>query len=253
MNFLKPDSPVMNFLSILADLIILNLLFIICSLPIVTFGAAYSAKYYVAMKIMRGEDTGTIIPFFKAFGRNFKQATVSWMIMLLAIALILLDWRWIIASGWSTTPFMYKFGVIAMTAFVWLITLAIFPTIARYEMKTREYFKAALIFVIIKFIPLVLITAFMLASVIACIWYSQWFPLIYVFCSTTTTFFLCRVFIKQFDKLEKDRTALAEVTGESLPEEEDGEGEEASESEEGEGSEGECGVHRFDVCWFVIV
>ena len=87
MNFLKPDSPVMNFLSILADLIILNLLFIICSLPIVTFGAAYSAKYYVAMKIMRGEDTGTIIPFFKAFGRNFKQATVSWMIMLLAIAL----------------------------------------------------------------------------------------------------------------------------------------------------------------------
>lgn len=237
MNFLKPDSPVMNFLSILADLIILNLLFIICSIPIVTFGAAYSAKYYVAMKIMRGEDTGTIIPFFKAFGRNFKQATVSWMIMLLAIALILLDWRWIIASGWSTTPFMYKFGVIAMTAFVWLITLAIFPTIARYEMKTREYFKAALIFVIIKFIPLVLITAFMLGSVIACIWYSQWFPLIYVFCSTTTTFFLCRVFIKQFDKLEKDRTALAEVTGESLPEEEDGEGEEASESEEGEGSD----------------
>ena len=69
MNFLKPDSPAMNFLSILADLIILNLLFVICSLPLVTFGAAYSAKYYVAMKIMRGEDTGTIIPFFKAFGR----------------------------------------------------------------------------------------------------------------------------------------------------------------------------------------
>ena len=237
MNFLKPDSPAMNFLSILADLIILNLLFVICSLPLVTFGAAYSAKYYVAMKIMRGEDTGTIIPFFKAFGRNFKQATVSWMIMLMAIALILLDWRWIIASGWSTTPFMYKFGVIAMSIFVWLITLTIFPTIARYEMKTREYFKAALIFVIIKFIPLILVTAFMLASVIACIWYSQWFPLIYVFCSTTTTFFLARIFIKQFDKLEKDRTSLAEVTGESLPSEEDEEnGEESEEGEEGEGS-----------------
>ena len=77
MNFLKPDSPVMNFISTIVDIIILNLLFVICSIPIVTFGAAYSAKYYVAMKIMRGEDTGTIIPFFKAFARNFKQATTS--------------------------------------------------------------------------------------------------------------------------------------------------------------------------------
>ena len=45
MNFLKPDSPVMNLLSTIADLIIVHLLFIICSIPIFTFGAAYSAKY----------------------------------------------------------------------------------------------------------------------------------------------------------------------------------------------------------------
>lgn len=213
MNFLKPDSPVMNFISTIVDIIILNLLFVICSIPIVTFGAAYSAKYYVAMKIMRGEDTGTIIPFFKAFARNFKQATTSWMIMLVAIALILLDWRWIIMSGWSTTPFIYKFGVIFMSVFVTLMTIAIFPTIARYEMKTGEYFKAALIFVIIRFIPLILVVVFILASIIACLWYSQWFPLIYAFTSTATTYFLATIFIKQFNKLEKDRAAMAEVTG----------------------------------------
>ena len=55
MNILKPDSPVMDFISTVADLIILNLLFVICSIPIVTFGAAYSAKYYVAMKKIRGD------------------------------------------------------------------------------------------------------------------------------------------------------------------------------------------------------
>ena len=74
MNILKPDSPVMDFISTIADLIILDLLFIICSIPVVTFGAAYSAKYYVAMKKIRGEETGTIVPFFKAFKRNFKQS-----------------------------------------------------------------------------------------------------------------------------------------------------------------------------------
>ena len=73
MNLLKPDSPVMNLLSTIADLIVLHLLFVICCLPIVTIGAAYSAKYYVAMKIIRGEDSGVFAPFFKAFIRNFKR------------------------------------------------------------------------------------------------------------------------------------------------------------------------------------
>ena len=214
MNFLKPDSPAMNFLSTVADLIILNLLFVICSIPIVTIGAAYSAKYYVAMKVIRGEGTGVIVPYFKAFGRNFKQATIVWLIMLVAIALIILDWRWIILQGWNTTPFIYKLGVIFFSIFAWLMLITVFPTIARYEMKILELFKAALIFVIIKFIPLALITALMIGSVIACLWYAQWFPLIYVFTSTTITYFLSLTFIKQFDKLEKAQAdkikALAE-------------------------------------------
>ena len=222
MNLLKPDSPPMQFLSTLADIIILNLLFVICSIPVVTFGAAFSAKYYVAMKIMKGEDSGVIVPFFKAFKRNFRQATVVWFILIIGIALILLDWRWVIVSGWSTTPFFYKFGVIVMSVFVWLMTITIFPLIARYEMKISELFKGALILIIIRFIPLILVTLFMIASVIACIWYSQWFPLIYVFCSTAITYFLCRVFIKQFDKLEKNQSEKAqdaEGQSEGTPEE----------------------------------
>ena len=216
MNFLKPDSPVMNFLATLADLIILNLLFIICSIPVITFGAAYSAKYYVAMKIVRGEDNGVIVPFFKAFIRNFKQSTVVWFIMLIAIALITLDWRWTLYNGWANTALPYKIGIIAFSIVVALMTIAIFPTIARYEMKTTELFKAALIFVIIRFIPLILILALMIASVIACLWYAQWFPLIYVFCSTTIRYFLCIVFIKQFDKLEKSQAEKLKALKESV-------------------------------------
>ena len=204
----------MNFLSTVADLIVLNLLFLICCIPVVTIGAAYSAKYYVAMKIIKGEGTGVIVPYFKSFARNFKQSTIVWIIMLFAFALIILDWRWIIYNGWSNTSWVYKVAIIAFTLVVWLMTLAIFPTISRYEMKTGELFKAALIFVVIKFIPLVLISVFIIGSIVACIWYAQWFPLLYVFCSTTLTYFMSLIFIKQFDKLEKAQAdklqALAE-------------------------------------------
>ena len=164
MNILKPDSPVMDFISTVADLIILNLLFIICSIPIVTFGAAYSAKYYVAMKKVRGEETGTIVPFFKAFKRNFKQSTIVWAVMLAAYALIGLDWQWILYNGWANTPLIYKIGVIVFSVLALLMTFAVFPVIARYEMKTTEVFKAALILIVIRFIPLVLIQSYWLRN-----------------------------------------------------------------------------------------
>ena len=146
MNILKPDSPVMNMLSTITNLVIVNLLFVICSIPVITFGAAFSAKYYVSMKIIRGEGTGVFIPFFKAFKRNFKQATATWIVMLVAIFLIIFNWRYIIYTGWSNIPFIYKFGIIVFSLFVALMTMTIFPTISRYEMKTAELFKASLIF-----------------------------------------------------------------------------------------------------------
>lgn len=203
MNILRPDSPVMNFLSTVADLIILNLLCLICCIPIVTIGAAYTAKYYVAMKIVRGEGTGVIIPFFKSFASNFKQATIIWIIQLIAIAVIVIDWLFTVSNGWSETVFAFKLGIILISAFVLMLTICIFPALARYKMTLPQSYKMALTLSIIRFIPLMLIVLLFAVSVIACIWYAQWFPIIYIFCSCTITYFVSLVFIKQFDKLEK--------------------------------------------------
>ena len=216
MNILKPDSPVMDFLRTVTNLVIVNILFLICSIPVITFGAAYSAKYYVAMKVIRGEGTGVFIPFFKAFKRNFKQATAVWIVMLVAISLIIFDMRWITYNGWSNTEFVYKFFVIFFSVAVLFMTMAIFPTIARYDMKTSELFKAAFIFIIIKFFQLALITLLIVGSFIACLWYAQWFPLVYVFTSTTITYFLSLIFIKQFDKLEKAQADKLKALQESI-------------------------------------
>ena len=91
MNIFKFDSPVMQFMAKVADMIILNILTLVLSIPIVTFGAAYTAKYYVSMKIIRGEESTVFKPYFKAFKDNFKQATLIWMIQLIILVLVL--WR----------------------------------------------------------------------------------------------------------------------------------------------------------------
>ena len=51
------ENPVWQFMNRVADLLILNLMFLIFSLPIITIGASYTALTYVTVKIVRKEDT----------------------------------------------------------------------------------------------------------------------------------------------------------------------------------------------------
>ena len=49
----KLDSPLMNFLNKVDDIMILNLMFIVFSIPFFTIGAAFSAAYYMGFKMVK--------------------------------------------------------------------------------------------------------------------------------------------------------------------------------------------------------
>ena len=82
-NFFNIDNPFFRFLSQMADLMILNFLFILCSLPFFTAGASLCALFYVLFKMRENEEGYIARSFFKAFKENFKKGTVIWLIMLL--------------------------------------------------------------------------------------------------------------------------------------------------------------------------
>ena len=67
-------SPVIVFLTTVADFMILNILFILCCAPVITIGPAVSALYTITMREARHEGGYIFKPFFKAFKNNFKQA-----------------------------------------------------------------------------------------------------------------------------------------------------------------------------------
>ena len=89
----KIDSPLMNFLNKVADIMILNALFILCCLPVFTIGASLSAAYYICYKMIRNEDSYIVKGFFKSFKENFKQATVIWLFVLLIAGILFVDYR----------------------------------------------------------------------------------------------------------------------------------------------------------------
>ena len=82
------DNPVWSFIGKLGDLVLLNLLWVICCIPVFTAGAATTAVYYVTLKLVRDDDGSTIKSFFHSFTQNFKQATAIWLMILVAGGLL---------------------------------------------------------------------------------------------------------------------------------------------------------------------
>lgn len=90
-GFFNYDNPVWRFIGKFFDIMILNVLWFVCSIPIVTIGASTTAVYYVTLKLVRDEEGATVKSFFKSFKDNFKQSTVIWLLMLVAGAVIGFD------------------------------------------------------------------------------------------------------------------------------------------------------------------
>ena len=89
MNFFSYDSKPMQILMYIGDLIILNLLFILCCLPVFTIGAAHAALYSGIRTLQDPEDDGSpSAAFFKAFRTGFLQITLAWNLLLI-ITLVL--------------------------------------------------------------------------------------------------------------------------------------------------------------------
>ncbi len=83
------DSKFMQILMTIADIALLNILFILCSLPIVTIGAAQAGLFSGIRQLMNKEDDSSCFPFFfKGFANGFWKITVVHIGLLIIMALL---------------------------------------------------------------------------------------------------------------------------------------------------------------------
>ena len=93
MNPFSYDGLLVRFLNLVADLVALHVLWLLCSLPIVTMGASTTALYYASMRRIRTDESHVHQNFFRSFRQNFRQSTILWLMMLVVGAVLLLDFR----------------------------------------------------------------------------------------------------------------------------------------------------------------
>lgn len=143
-SLFSADSALMRGLTRLADVIILNLLFIATSIPVVTLGASLTALNFTAMRIGTGECNSVTDDYFRSFRRNFRQATVIGLVLALLIGVL---------AAWYVVVTNLAFGamielVLLAIWYVLAFTLAaaalfVFPYLANFEGRTRDVLRNA--------------------------------------------------------------------------------------------------------------
>ena len=148
MKFFSVDSPLYRFLSRVLDILKLNFLWILGSLPVFTIGASTTAAMSVALKLADDEEGYIAKSYFEAYKANFKQGVPMGLIFLVAWYAVYLDFQ--------------LFGAVKNNPVILLIIVMIysFSLLARYENTvvrtiqnsmdiSRKYFGKTLILVIL--------------------------------------------------------------------------------------------------------
>lgn len=153
------DSPLMNVLTKVADLILINIMFLVVSIPIVTIGAGYTAMYSVCMKLVKDEEGSVTKQFLKAFKENFKQATIMWVPMLVIAAGLIIDYI-VVKRGASPKSFE---TIIYVLAAIWAILfINIFPLIAKFENSILNTIRNALVVAFVHIVKTVFMALFVI-------------------------------------------------------------------------------------------
>ena len=160
------DSPLMRFLTKIADLMVLNILFCVTSIPLITIGASWTALYSVTLKMVRDEEGSVSRSYFRSFRQNFKQATLLWLGVLVVLALLVLDIRVLNGMAGGTAPGLLRVGVEILALLGIMVLQYLFPSLARFEESLADTLKNACMMALAH-LPK---TALMTAAAVGAVW-----------------------------------------------------------------------------------
>ena len=157
------DNPFFGFMSRLGDLLILNILFVVTCIPVVTIGMSCAALYRVALRMARKESNYVAREYFQACREEWKKSTVIWILFLATGALLFFD---VLVAGEMWSALNVAVGVLILI-WAFLFTWA-FPLQARFENPVRVTLKNAM-YMSVRYLPFTLLMTVLNAVPAVCI------------------------------------------------------------------------------------
>ncbi len=209
-NLFSPDSLPMRFMSRVADLLILNLLFLLSCVPVVTVGAALQAMYRVCFQLDTEQEQGLLKTYFGAFRENFGRSTGLWLILLACgTATAVNTCLFYVLPG----PLHYCFVLFATMLLLVLLTGSfVFPLLSRFESPWKATLKNGM-FLSIGYLPRALLITALNIAPFACMLLNfylflqlgfLWASIYFAFAAYINTLLLKKVFAPYLEEETHD-------------------------------------------------
>lgn len=164
-RFFGTDSPLFRFMTILLELAEINLLFLLCSIPIVTIGAAYSAMLHSLYGMHKyGEGCFSVKMFFRVFRKSLKPLIPAWCVIVICYILLGCNINYIINNTQGMIRFIGGGVYIVLLLFVSGIMQYLSIFVALSEKWNRDFLKNSFLLTLAKF-PVVILTSLLSMSV----------------------------------------------------------------------------------------
>lgn len=137
------DSPVVQKLSFFFDFMMVNMIYILCCVPIVTVGAARAALFTCGRLWAEKDDAG-ISTFLKAFFKNLKTATPVWLVMLAVGAFLAWDVFLLMNNQLPMEWLMWIVLFLPILGYL-VVSSQLFQMVSRYNCTVKQYIRNALL------------------------------------------------------------------------------------------------------------
>ncbi|MDO5029738.1 MAG: DUF624 domain-containing protein [Corynebacterium sp.] len=129
-KFFSTDTKFYAAWSLLADLVIINILMIATSFPVLTGGIATRTGAVVTRNMVRDEGSNATRTYFQSLTRNWRTPTIWWLLLLLLTCGISYELYVISRADLGTTGMIFNAGVISGALILLGITAWFFPLCA---------------------------------------------------------------------------------------------------------------------------
>lgn len=136
------DSRLFQFLVRVCDLVLLSLLWVVCSLPVITLGASTAALYYAAMKLVQQRGDGAVSMFFHSFRQNLRPSLPVTLILLFVAYMLYLDYL-LLSPRFGGSGVFHGLCILALLVYAMEASF-VFPVLAKFQCTTRQVFRNAL-------------------------------------------------------------------------------------------------------------
>ena len=183
-SLFNPQNAFWSVFGKIADVLALSLLWVICSLPVVTMGAATAALYDASVKCVRRGESGTLVRFFRTFRRELAAAsivTVLWgALLLLLSAGLRLAWAGVQANLTGAPVMLAGLFVLLLIPFGALCWM--FPLLSRFTFRPGGLIAMGLRLTL-AYLPYTALIVVITLAAAASVWL-LWVPVLAVPCLT---------------------------------------------------------------------